>query len=54
MAQSLSSAYAQGVYLLLLNDEKALTLRDLSRRENQLLLEDQDGIWTPAFCAGDT
>ena len=40
--------------LLLLNDEKTLTLHDLSRRKDQLLLEDQDGIWNPAFCSGNT
>jgi serine/threonine protein kinase len=39
---------------LLLNDGKALTLQDLSRRKDQLLLEDQDGIWTPALCSGNT
>ncbi|MBI2926750.1 MAG: protein kinase [Verrucomicrobia bacterium] len=40
--------------LLLLNDGKALTLHDLSRGKNQLLLDDQDGIWSPAFCSGNT
>jgi len=39
---------------LLLNDGKALTLQNLSRRTNQLLLDDQDEIWTPAFCSGNT
>ena len=38
--------------LLLLNDEKTLTLHDLSGRKDQLLLEDQDGIWTPPFVPG--
>jgi len=40
--------------LLLLNDEKTLTLHDLSRRKDELLLEDQDGISSPAFCSGNT
>jgi len=40
--------------LLLLNDEKTLTLQGLSRRSNQLLLDDQDGISNPAFCFGNT
>jgi hypothetical protein len=40
--------------LLLLNDEKTLTLHDLSSRKNQLPLEDQDGISIPAFCFGNT
>ena len=40
--------------VLLLNDEKTLSLQDLSRRTNQLLIEDQDGIWTPALCSGKT
>ena len=40
--------------LLLLNDGKALTLQDLSRRTNRSLLDDSDGIWTPAFCSGNT
>jgi eukaryotic-like serine/threonine-protein kinase len=48
------SALFFGRDLLLLNDEKSLTLRDLSRRKNQLLLEDEDGIWTPALCSGNT
>jgi WD40 repeat protein len=40
--------------LLLLNDGKALILHDLVRGNNQLLLEDQDGIWTPVICSGNT
>jgi eukaryotic-like serine/threonine-protein kinase len=39
---------------LLLNEEKQLTLHGLSGRNDQLLLEDPDGIWTPAFCSGNT
>jgi hypothetical protein len=38
--------------LVLLNDEKTLTLHDFSRRKDQLRLEDQDGIWNPAFVLG--
>jgi WD40 repeat protein len=40
--------------LLLLNDGKALTLHDLSRGNNQLLLDDEDGIRSLAFCPGNT
>ena len=40
--------------MLLLNDEKTLTLQDFSHRKEQLLLEDQDGIRNPAFCSGNT
>ena len=40
--------------LLLLNDEKTLTLQDLSGRKNQLLLDDPDGISNPTFCSGNT
>jgi WD40 repeat protein/serine/threonine protein kinase len=40
--------------LLLLGDEKTLTLHDLSVRKNQLLLEDSDGIRNFAFCSGNT
>ena len=40
--------------LILLNDEKALTLHDLSGRKKQLLIEDQDGIRRPTFCSGNT
>src|SRR5438094_897541 len=40
--------------LLLLNDEKTLTLHDVPCRKDQLLLEDQDGIWRPTFCSGKT
>jgi eukaryotic-like serine/threonine-protein kinase len=40
--------------LLLLNDEKTLTLKDLSGRNDQLLLQDQDGIWRPTFCSENT
>jgi WD40 repeat protein len=39
--------------LLLLNDKKKLTLHDVSRGKEQVLLEDQDGIWN-AFCSGNT
>ena len=40
--------------VLLLNDEKTLILHNVSRGEEQLLLEDPDGIWSPAFCSGNT
>jgi WD40 repeat protein/serine/threonine protein kinase len=40
--------------LLLLTEPKALTLHDLSRRNDQPLLEDEDGIWHPAICSGNT
>lgn len=40
--------------LLLLTDEKTLTLHDLSNRKNQLLLADPDGIRNSAFCSGNT
>ena len=40
--------------LLLLNDEKTLTFQDLSGRKKQLLIDDQDGIWSPTFCSGNT
>jgi WD40 repeat protein/serine/threonine protein kinase len=39
---------------LLLNDQRTLTLHDLSGRRNQLLLEDQDGIRRSTFCFGNT
>ena len=48
------SAHFYDSNLLLLNDEKKLTLHDLSRRTNLLLLEDQDGISSPALCSGNT
>ena len=40
--------------LLILNDEKTLTLQDLPRRKEQLLLDDQDGIWRFTVCSGNT
>ncbi len=40
--------------VLLLNDEKTLTLHDVSRGKEQLLLEDPDGIRRPAYCSGNT
>jgi WD40 repeat protein/serine/threonine protein kinase len=40
--------------VILLHDEKTLTLHNLSHRKDQLLLEDQDGISKPAFCCGNT
>jgi eukaryotic-like serine/threonine-protein kinase len=40
--------------LLLLNDGRALTLQDLSRRKAQFLLEDKDGIRNAALCSGNT
>jgi eukaryotic-like serine/threonine-protein kinase len=40
--------------LLLLNDEKALTLQNLSREKTQLLLEDHDGIGRFTVCSGNT
>ena len=40
--------------VLLLNDEKTLTLHDLSRGKDLLLLEDQDGIWNPTLCPENT
>ena len=40
--------------LLLLNDGKALMLHEISRRNDQLLLEDKDGIGNPTFCSGNT
>ncbi|MBI4327061.1 MAG: hypothetical protein HY674_17620, partial [Chloroflexi bacterium] len=48
------SAQFFGRDLLLLNDEKTLTLHDLSRSKEQVLLEDSDGIWAPALCSGNT
>ncbi len=40
--------------LLLLNDQKTLTLHDISRRKDQLLLEDEEGIKRPTLCFGNT
>ncbi len=40
--------------LLLLNDEKKLTLHNLSDGKDQVLLEDQDEISKPTFCSGNT
>ena len=40
--------------LLLLNDEKKLTLHNLSDGKEQVLLEDQDGISKPSLCSGNT
>ena len=40
--------------VLLLNDERTLTLRDRSQRNDQLLLGDEDGISNPTFGPGDT
>ncbi len=49
--------YRSAVFLggdsLLLNDEKTLTLHDLSRGKEQLLLEDRDGIFRPSLCPGN-
>ncbi len=39
---------------LLLNDEQTITLHNLARRKDELLLEDQDGILDPASCSGNT
>jgi WD40 repeat protein/serine/threonine protein kinase len=39
---------------LLLNDEKTLTITNLSRRKGQLLLEDPDGFLRPTFCSLNT
>jgi WD40 repeat protein len=40
--------------LLLFNDEKTVTVQDLSRRTENFLLEDQDGIRMYAYCPEDT
>ena len=40
--------------LLLLNDEKTLTLHSLSHGNDRLLLEDQDGIQNAVFSFGNT
>ena len=40
--------------LILLNDAKKLTLHNPSGGEDQLLLEDPDGIWRPTACSGNT
>jgi hypothetical protein len=39
---------------LLFNDKTKLTLQDLSGRKKQLSIEDQDEIWLPTFCPGNT
>jgi len=40
--------------LVLLNDEKRLTLHNLSGGKEEVLLEDPDGISKPTFCPGNT
>jgi len=39
---------------LLFNDTNTLTVQDLARRHEQLLLEDRDGISRPTFCPENT